>query len=240
MKKTWKKLLSFMLVLIMLFGAIPVEAASSKLTDVPKAASFTLYASKDTGFGGNKKNVAYLYSIPSSKVSNIKSSKKTVATVTKKTFYGSTFLYLNLKKAGKTNISFKYKSKTYNIAVTVQKYKNPIASVKIGKTTLASSKFKNTSSHTLKYSKYANKKQQIKITLAKGWKLETFETFDLKTEDLKKVSGFYYSQKGWAKTSDIMSNKSSVTIKGGKGYTITIPVVNSKTGQKEQVDILFK
>lgn len=243
MKKTWKILISLVLILTMLFGVIPVEAASA-LVDVPKTETFTLYSSKDVGFGNTKKNEVYLYSVPSGTVTNLKSSKTAVAAAVKKTYNGAAFIYLKLKKAGKTTVSFKYKSKTYKITVTVQKYKNPVSSIKIGNTKLASSKFKTLSTQTLKYSSYANKKQKITISLAKGWKLQSYETVNINEDTgeftTKNISGFWYVQKGWQKSSDIKSNKSTITIKGGKGYTIEIPVVNTKTKQEEVINIIFK
>lgn len=232
MKKIWKKMLAGVLILTMILGSVPVQAAAAQL-DIPKQKSVVLYSSKDTNFNGSKKNQCYLYSVPGN-ITQLKSSKSSVASVFKKKEYGDNQIYLMLKKTGKTEISFKYKSKTYKTKITVNKYKNPIASVKVGSTILSASKFKTRSVQTLQYSKYANKKVKVAFNLAKGWEFKEIEDPD------KILSGFYYFQKGWMKGSSFLKNNTAIKIKGGKGFIIAADVVNKKTGQEEVVTLFLK
>lgn len=233
--KRVKKLFVVMLALTMLFTALPVQAASS--LEVPKSLNYTLYSSKDASNNASKTRKKSIVWVPS-KVTSLKSSKKSVATVTQSKAAGSgRFIYVNLKKAGTTTISFKYKSKTYKTKITVKKYVNPVSSVKIGSTTLSSSTFKNSSEASLKYSKFANKKVKVSVKLKPGWKLVR----SMMQDGWVVSTGPYfdYALSGWLKSAQVRNN-SKIKITGGKGAYIFFGAVNTKTNQYEDFAIALK
>ena len=169
MKKTSKKLLSFLLAFGMIIAMFAVTSATGWAADehVPASATLVAYPKPAT------ESLASL----SSKVSGLKSSNKAVVTVKlSKSTYGTSQTYYTIlavpKKAGTATVSFKCQGKTYKIKVTVKKYVNPVKSVKIGATTVPGSRFKSSSETSLSYAKFAGKKVKTTVTLAKGWKLD--------------------------------------------------------------------
>lgn len=236
MKKIVKSTWGIFLAILLLVTAIPVQAAQFKVY-VPKTLNVVRYSAKDkTPFGsGDIKNQTWLVSLPG-KATNLKSSRSSVATITQKKVKktGAYEIWVNAKKAGKATVSFKYKSKTYKVKVTVTKYRNPVSSIQIGNTKLSSAKFNTSSVYTMKYSKFANKKVKINIKLKRGWQLvPTINRGKL-------VQGFYYYRKGWLKSSSNIRNGSKITIKGGKGFCIGFLIRNKSTGQQERIDIILK
>ena len=166
MKKTSKKLLSFLLAFGMILSMFAVTSATGWAADehVPASATLVAYPKPAT------ESLASL----SSKVSRLKSSNKAVVTVKlSKSTYGTSQTYYTIlavpKKAGIATVSFKCQGKTYKIKVTVKKYVNPVKSVKIGATTVPGSRFKSSSETSLSYTKFAGKKVKTTVTLAKGW-----------------------------------------------------------------------
>ncbi len=166
MKKTSKKLLSFLLAFGMILSMFAVTSATGWATDehVPASATLVAYPKPAT------ESLASL----SSKVSGLKSSNKAVVTVKlSESTYGTSQTYYTIlavpKKAGTATVSFKCQGKTYKIKVTVKKYVNPVKSVKIGATTVPGSRFKSSSETGLSYAKFAGKKVKTTVTLAKGW-----------------------------------------------------------------------
>ena len=166
MKKTSKKLLSFLLAFGMIIAMFAVTSATGWAADehVPASATLVAYPKPAT------ESLASL----SSKVSGLKSSNKAVVTVKlSKSTYGTSQTYYTIlavpKKAGTATVSFKCQGKTYKIKVTVKKYVNPVKSVKIGATTVPGSRFKSSSETSLSYAKFAGKKVKTTVTLAKGW-----------------------------------------------------------------------
>ena len=166
MKKTSKKLLSFLLAFGMILSMFAVTSATGWAADehVPVSATLVAYPKPAT------ESLASL----SSKVSRLKSSNKAVVTVKlSKSTYGTSQTYYTIlavsKKAGTATVSFKCQGKTYKIKVTVKKYVNPVKSVKIGATTVPGSRFKSSSETGLSYAKFAGKKVKTTVTLAKGW-----------------------------------------------------------------------
>ena len=142
MKKTSKKLLSFLLAFGMILSMFAVTSATGWAADehVPASATLVAYPKSAT------ESLASL----SSKVSRLKSSNKAVVTVKlSKSTYGTSQTYYTIlavpKKAGIATVSFKCQGKTYKIKVTVKKYVNPVKSVKIGATTVPGSRFKSSS-----------------------------------------------------------------------------------------------
>ncbi len=239
MKKLMKSMWGILLAVLLLTASIPVQAAQSNL-DVPKTVEVIRYSPKDVNLGGNvKKNQKFLMVLPG-KATKLKSSNPSIARLTQQKLKGSSayYLYLNVKKTGKTTVSFRYKSKTYKVKVTAIKYENPVSSVQIGNTKLSASKFKTRSVYTAKYSRFANKKVKVTIKTAKGWELAPSVYFNGST--VKETRGFFYTQKGWAKSSSVIRNGRKITIKGGKGFGITFNARNKTTGQQETIDIVFK
>lgn len=227
-----------MLALTMLLTALPAQAASS--LDVPKRVTPTIYPSETYITGGRTNKMRYLYLVPS-KVKALKSSKKSVATVTQsKDGTNGYYIRMNLKKAGTTTVSFKYKSKTYKTKVIVKKYVNPVSSIKIGNTTLPSSKFKTGTGVSLKYSKFANKKVKVTINLKPGWETDSGSSIRNANGTLVPIPGFSYIQKGWRTSRTALWDNSTIKIKGGKGFTINIRAKNTKTGQGVTFPIVFK
>ena len=166
MKKTSKKLLSFLLAFGMILSMFAVTSATSWAADEHVPASATLVA--------HPKPATESLASLSSKVSGLKSSNKAVVTVKlSKSTYGTSQTYYTIlavpKKAGTATVSFKCQGKTYKIKVTVKKYVNPVKSVKIGATTVPGSRFKSSSETSLSYAKFAGKKVKTTVTLAKGW-----------------------------------------------------------------------
>lgn len=223
MKKIYKRLFAVMITLMLLLTAVPAYAKSDTIK-VPTTLKLTLYSSRDTTSAMGPRNIGWLCKIRG-KATKLASSNKSVATLSQSSSGGYSFLYVYPKKAGTTTVSFKVNSKTYKTKVTVRKYTNAISSVKIGKTTLSSSKFNTSSVCNLSYSKFANKKSTVTIKLKKGWKL---------------VNGFCYSQKGWRKRSNFYKSGKAITVKGGKGFCIMFDVINQSTGQIEAYYIPFK
>lgn len=119
------------------------------------------------------------------KVSNVKSSKKSVATAKlkytpPKTQYGFTEpayyrIVVQLKKAGTTKISFKLGSKKYTTTLKVFKYSSPIKSIKIaGKEyskLFAAKKLARGIQSYGAMTPTATIKGKVKVVAAKGWKL---------------------------------------------------------------------
>ena len=224
MKKTSKKLLSFLLAFGMIIAMFAVTSATGWAADehVPASATLVAYPKPAT------ESLASL----SSKVSGLKSSNKAV--VTSQTYY--TILAVP-KKAGTATVSFKCQGKTYKIKVTVKKYVNPVKSVKIGATTVPGSRFKSSSETSLSYAKFAGKKVKTTVTLAKGWKLDKLYIYSGNNP----VNGsmkpaIEYLQKGWMR-SESVANGSKIPVAGGKGFRIMFTAVNSKTGIKERITI---
>ena len=77
-----------------------------------------------------------MYSGKHKAVTSVKSSNKKVATV--KLDQGKKSFSLTVKKAGKTKITYKYKGKKFAIVFKAVKYRNPVASLKVGKKQYAS------------------------------------------------------------------------------------------------------
>lgn len=218
MKKKFSLFLSLALALVMILGVVPVQAHTF-------SRECTLYSAKDKYSTGDSKNKVFLASYTGA-VTEVTTSNPKVATIQTVGDDDGGYLLLILKKAGKTTIHYSYNGYSITEKVTVRKYKNPVSSIKIGKTSISSSKFKTKTSYTLKYSKFAKKKSAVNIKLAKGWRLEG--------------QGFTVLPKGATQTYGMVKNGSSIKVKGGKGYVVSFRAVNQKTQQVEDFEIIFK
>ena len=229
MKKTSKKLLSFLLAFGMILSMFAVTSATGWAADehVPASATLVAYPKPAT------ESLASL----SSKVSGLKSSNKAVVTVKlSESTYGTSQTYYTIltvpKKAGTATVSFKCQGKKYKIKVTVKKYVNPVKSVKIGATTVPGSRFKSSSE-----TKFAGKKVKTTVTLAKGWKLDKLYIYSGNNPANGSMKpAIEYLQKGWMR-SESVTNGSKIPVAGGKGFRIMFTAVNSKTGIKERITI---
>ena len=229
MKKTGKKLLSFLLAFGMILSMFAVTSATGWAADehVPASATLVAYPKPAT------ESLASLSS---------KSSNKAVVTVKlSKSTYGTSQTYYTIlavpKKAGTATVSFKCQGKTYKIKVTVKKYMNPVKSVKIGATTVPGSRFKSSSETSLSYAKFAGKKVKTTVTLAKGWKLDKLYIYSGNNPANGSMKpAIEYLQKGWMR-SESVTNGSKIPVAGGKGFRIMFTAVNSKTGIKERITI---
>lgn len=78
-----RKMPVYVFLLSMVFSAVPVQAAET--ISVPSKWTCILYSSKDKEFptGNGKKNTTYLADVATAKVSNLKSSRPSVATFRK-------------------------------------------------------------------------------------------------------------------------------------------------------------
>jgi hypothetical protein len=245
MKNFKTKLLALVLVLATALGSAPlaVQAAVS----APSEATYYLTSKDDTSYG----NIYISGLSKSSKVTKIKSSKKSVATLNsyQKSTYSnsSTTKYLDsneadytssykeysanigffLNKAGTSDITYTIGKKSYTTKITVKDYTNPLKTVEI-------SGLKNGKSSNLKglvdSSAYASplslkseqKDAKIKLATEKNWKITYAELFDNETSTALEM--YNYS-----------TGLSSVTLRPGtlnKGgnYSLYIYMYNEEDG----------
>lgn len=268
MRKLKKCLLLLMLAVFALGAAIPVQAKTETETRTE-----ILYPPKDKwslvpGEADKKlRNSVYIGSA-TEKITDLKSSNKAVASVTIKfeKDYGGYNVLANLKKPGITTITWKAKedgkTKNYKVILKVKKYVNPIASVKLGNTTIKGTKFQNTSVYKVKYAQFAKKNIKVKITPAKGWSLPKSISF-VKSDNLwKKINeamekGDKEKVKELKKKDRNLPKKPSFGYFGGyfmilyehnggsvkvskKGFELYLDFINNKTKQEERVIIQFK
>ena len=209
-----------------------------------KKVTLTLYNKKDVlyGFKKTKMNSQTLGYVDGERVTNLKSSNRSVLTVSKtESPFGNriwTNIAANVKKTGTSTVSFETGGKTYKIKVTVKKYQNPISSIKIRNTTIRGSKFKSTSNYFLKWSKFKGKNTKVTVKLAKGWKF-CHKEFDYESGKLRPVI-LAYPGSFPKRVVPTVINGQSIKIKGKKGYTLNFTVEQRSTGRTEDISIIFK
>ena len=162
MKKTAKKFLALLLVLTMaVIAPVGVQAAAT----VTKAdTSYVTYYPK-TKYYDNAQQVT---NSEKTKFTSLKSSKKSVATVScRKNSWGYA-VYVLPKKTGTTYVSYKFEGVTYKQKVVVQKYVNPYKKVTVNGQDITN-QFKKTNVAVVSYNKYKNKKVTIKYEMKKNW-----------------------------------------------------------------------
>ena len=155
------------------------------------------------------------------KVTKVKSSKKAVATATRKKAAGVDTVSVKLKKAGTTRISFYVGKKKYSATVKVYKYEAPIESLTIGsKDCTDSLKPKNMTRAVggpYTFSAFTGgSSKKVSVKAADGWKISKIYTVKYKP-----VKGIYkpFTTK----------YKNGKKIKGD----FTIDMKNKKTGLVE-------
>ena len=237
MKRVMKTIVTAWIAMMLILTAVPVMAKEYALTSTKDNTVFLNLPEKEivTMYPNQLRATCYLGGTYNSNGEIGKKAKKVKVTATSsnarvasvkvtKLSDGATIIYTEPKKAGTTTIKVTANGKTYRTKVTVKKYVNPVSSIKIGKTTIKGATFNKTNAYTLKYSKFANKKMNVKINLKKGWKL---------------LWGVGYAKKGWQKN-DSIKNGAALKISGGKGFVISGLVKNTKTGQEESIAVYFK
>lgn len=168
MKKTIKKLISFIFVITMMMATVAPVFAEEDYVEIlrtEKEIQTILYPDVSAG-----PNLAFT----KNKVSSLKNSNPSVGDLIHQEDYrGGYETWFDPKKAGKTTVSFKYQGKTYKTKITVKKYINPVKSITIGNKIISGSSKK--SIYRLKSSDFANKKVKINISSKKGWKVNGIE-----------------------------------------------------------------
>ena len=218
MKRTMKRILTAVLILTMVVAAVPVQAGIPQY--FPTKKTLTVYPAKTSKNYFFQRTYMGAFDKKSDKVTSVSSSNSSVA----EAYAIYSELYAVPKKVGKTVITAKSGKTTRKCNLTVKKYVNPIASVKVGNSTIAGKKFDTEAYRAVSYSRFANKKAKITFNLKKGWSF---------------VDGVSYLQKNWMKSEDV-KNGAVIPIRGGSGFVVITNVVNDKTGQQEAVMLLFK
>ncbi|MDO4400692.1 MAG: hypothetical protein Q4D27_07080 [Coriobacteriia bacterium] len=175
------------LLLAMTFGAGSAFADGNEINvDNIKAKStqkMLYFPGKDAAAS----NVYYVFSGSDKAITKVKSSNKKVVAVSQSGEFKAMF-QMQLKKAGKAKVTFKYKGKSYTMNVVVAKYTNPVKTYKIGSTNYAS-KFKKTPFY---FAGGKVLKGKVTVKAATGWKFKHFEFYKngkLKTAKTRKLTG---------------------------------------------------
>lgn len=245
MKNFKTKLLALMLVFATAFGSVPqtVQAAVSTPTELVYYLSGKNYTmSSSFNINGLSK---------SSKITKLKSSKKSVITLNSYTISGNTstgttkFLSSNEKdsswsdksynayvqftanKAGTSNITYKIGKKSYTTKITVKEYTNPLKTVEIsglkdGKKTNLKGLVDDESYASALTLKSTQKDAKIKLATKKGWKI-SYATLN----DNSTING--YEVYNWAKGLSSVTLRPG-TLKKGVIYTLSISLYNEKNG----------
>ena len=233
MRKMGRKWISVLLAFCMLVSMIVVTPVVTWARELPETVTLVAYPEQDYQF----------FNRISTKASELKTSNKSVVSIKqikqKDTSFGKYYLYLKAKKPGTAVVSVKLKGKTYKTKVIVKKYVNPVQSVKIGSTSVSGSKFNSASVVNLSYGKFANKKVKTTVVLKKGWKLDDYYYWDSKQQKGSMFPGFEYFPKGEQEGRTVI-NGHKITVKGGRGFEILIPVINEKSGLMEYVSLMLK
>ncbi len=232
MKNSFKKLLAIFAVLAIMITAIPVSAVtqdaswkyfqnlSSPMSDITMRVqpSSSLYLTLSEYSLGT---------VPASTSKiTVTSSKTNVAAVRKvKVNNKTTKIVVLPKKAGTTTIKLKVAGYTYTKKVAVEKYVNPIRSIKIGNTTISGSKFNKKDAYNFKFSKFSGKKTAFSLKLKSGWYLNGV------TEKISNSNNLNYLDPD-IKTFKVRSKKGS--------YSLILNFYNEKQHSNENVVLNFK
>lgn len=217
MKKTMKKLIALVAVFAMLLTTVPAFAAGQSCIYGEDKVSAVFYPNQkmyDQYFG----YVGYTKKI------QVNSSNAKVGTCIAKKDPNGYSLYFRAKKTGTTTLTVKAGNETKKIKAVVANYTNPVASIKLGNTTVSGSRFNKTSKTNVSYySKFANKKVKVTAVAKKGWKVKNLE----------------YLKKGWMR-SEMVKNGATISVNGGSGFIIMATLENEKTGVTEFVEMTLK
>ena len=210
-KRIWKKtgMLLLLLISLLCMQAVPANAK----VPVPGIDS-NFYVPI---YNSNLHRSKMLYITNSSEgkaITGLKNSNPNVLSVDQ-TF--SSGLYISVKKAGTSTITFKYGGKKLKTTVTVFNWKNPCSSFKVGNKEFKS-KFNKSNGYNLN-----NQKKQWKTTV------------NIKAKSGWKLSKIQYVYNGVKTT---VKNKSSITFKGNNtGSSIIAFFKQPKTGIEISVQL---
>lgn len=132
MKKVLKQILTFSLIFIMVLSAVPVQAANPKSSLTKQVV--TLYPGKS--------NKITLFNSRYLNLGNIDTRNNSVSVTVRnpaiaKVEANNSGVFAYPKKVGKTLVTVKAGNITRKCALTVKEYVNPVASVKVGNTTIS-------------------------------------------------------------------------------------------------------
>lgn len=162
MKKTAKRLLVLLLALSMSVIA-PVKVSAKTITDYTE--DVTLYPKSSPSYS-DKQEVGACGG--KTKITNIKYTNKSIAKVTTgKKSYGYV-LYVQPKKTGTLNITYKIGKDTHKVKVYVKKYVNPYKQIKINGKDITS-KFNKTNVCVLSYKQYKGKTVKLSFKRKRPW-----------------------------------------------------------------------
>lgn len=213
MKSTKRRVVSLVLAIAMLvsiFGVLPVEAAET----VPQ---FPYKNSTCYLMNPSLPHALLLRGVSkTSQVKNLKSSKKGVAAVSVQQYEDVIAIVLDVRKTGKTKISFtvKYgaglkKSKKFSCTVSVKAYANPCKMFKLGAKNYASGFRKSIISE----GKNPNKAQKLTIKANSGWKVTDVYGVNKKGKEKTLKNGKNVNTKSYvALLADFKNSKTGDTI----------------------------
>lgn len=217
-KKEFKKLAVLVAILAMVLSAIPVsaKAQANPRTTLYKQVRLENMSVTLGWFQPSADNVKFSQS---KKIGTVKAMSKDA--------YGYSVYKFTPKKAGKTVVTVKYKSDgvyvTEKNPFTVLKYTNPVATIKLGNTEIAGSKFNKIDKINLSYSKFSKQNNALTVTPKSGW------TY---------AGATVINKKG---TSLSSGDVNRIKAKGGKGnYILKLRFTNDKNGGIVYTEIVFK
>ena len=162
MKKTVKRLLVLLLAVSMTMVA-PVRADAKTIKDYTQG--FTLYPKNSPSYS-DKQDLGICTG--KTKIKNLTNSNKSVAKVTVGKSENGYVIYVQPKKAGTTNISYKVGKDTHKRKLIVKKYVNPYKQVKINGKDITS-KFNKTNICVLSYKQYKGKTIKLSFKRKGFW-----------------------------------------------------------------------
>lgn len=153
------------LVVCLVAQAAPALASGGTIKDVYKGT--VKLACEQNGYGSY-----YAFSIPSGKLTKVKSYNKKVVEAEYCNDGTSRYLSLWCKKAGKAKVAYVYKGKKHKVTIQVVKWKNPVKKLAIGSKNYASY-FKKEGNKLLyeQAGKNTIRGKTIKVKPAEGWKV---------------------------------------------------------------------
>ena len=233
MKKISRKLsVIFMTVMLAVMIVLSTAAETQAATTTPQKRVVTLYSSKSKNYNSFLGNYvsANMYNIDvapkNSKFQSLKSADRKKATLALKNGAGVSAgmqaVVATVKKTGNVTVSYKKQGTVNKQTFVVKKYTNPLKSLKIDGTNIAS-KFKTDNVYVLPYAKYAGKKIKVSYSAASNFELSYVD---------------YLLQPGNMK-SDMVKNKGTVKIQK-KNSALLISAYNAKTQQNETCMVIFQ
>jgi hypothetical protein len=244
MKNFKTKLLAMILVFATVFGSVPQTVQAD---DIYADSDQVCYLS---GKNSTKQATIGVYHLSkNSKVTNIKSSKKSVVKLSSCTLYsfissGNTtyldsdaensswndpYYYAEIaytaKKAGTSKITCKVGKKSFTTKITVKNYTNPLKTVKIsglkdGKDTNLKGLVDSDSTASALTLGSTQKDATIEIATKKGWAITSAELYDNNTSTT-------YSAGNWSGQLSSVTLKPG-TLKKGGNYSLSITLYNLK------------